>query len=102
MTARSPQDPASDREQRSPRDIPGATGNELPAQREERSGRGTCEGAGNELPGSTDTDRAISRVATAQSGAVGYGQLTDAGLRHSAIGKRSDRGVLHRIHRVVY
>jgi very-short-patch-repair endonuclease len=44
----------------------------------------------------------VARIATSQNGAVTYEQLLQAGLQHSGIGRRSDRGLLHRIHRGIY
>jgi very-short-patch-repair endonuclease len=102
MSAREPLDPSPDREQRSAHENPDTAGNELPAHREERSACEPGDVEGNELPGLEGADVEISRVATSQRGPVTYGQLTDAGLRHSAIGRRSDRGLLHRIHRGIY
>ena len=60
MSARQPRNSASDREQRSARNLPESTGNELPVQREEGSARAPGDGARNELPGSTGVDGAIA------------------------------------------
>jgi very-short-patch-repair endonuclease len=44
----------------------------------------------------------IARLATVQRGAVSHRQLLDAGLTHSAIGRRVANGQLHRVFRGVY
>ena len=48
------------------------------------------------------TDAAIAMLAAAQGGVVEHGQLLVLGLSASAIGRRSDIGRLHRLHRGVY
>ena len=47
-------------------------------------------------------DAAIATLAAAQHAVVPLAQLLAVGLSRSAIGKRVERGVLHRVHRGVY
>lgn len=91
-----------DREQRSSRRRLNAVGNDLPGGREQRSAGESQGPERNELPARESPDRAIARVATAQSGSITNEQLALAGLRHSAIGRRSEGGSLHRAFRGVY
>ena len=102
MSAREPRDPRPNREQR--REHPPADGafDVNPAQREQRRTRGREDGGFDELPGQQPAELGIARIATSQNGAVTHAQLTETGLGHSGIGRRSDRGLLHRIHRGVY
>jgi len=102
MSAREPRDPRPNREQR--RKHPPADGafDVNPAQREQRRTRGREDGGFDELPGQQPAELGIARIATSQNGAVTHAQLTETGLGHSGIGRRSDRGLLHRIHRGVY
>ena len=102
MTARSPRDPDSDREQRRTRPPPDRAFDVHPAQGEQRRTRGEEDRGFDELPGQQPPEFGIARIATAQNGAVTHAQLIQAGLQHSGIGRRSDRGLLHRIHRGVY
>jgi very-short-patch-repair endonuclease len=48
------------------------------------------------------TERVIARLATVQRGAISHRQLLDAGLTHSAIGRRVANGQLHRVYQGVY
>ena len=102
MSARSPRDPASDRRQRSPHDIPDAAGNEPVAQRRQRSPREHEGGAGNEIVDPDRSGHVIARIATEQSGALTRNQLVQAGLEDSAVDRRARNGLLHRVHRGVY
>src|SRR5262249_18233685 len=102
MSARQPRDSASDREQRRKRQPSARAFDVRPAEREVgRIGDGG-DGAFDVVPAREPADRAIARIAASQNGAVTHDQLIQAGLEHSGIGRRSDRGLLHRIHRGVY
>jgi very-short-patch-repair endonuclease len=49
-----------------------------------------------------DADRAVSRVARRQHGAVTFSQLLEAGLKPNAVSRRVQAGRLHRVHRGIY
>ena len=102
MSARTPRDPATTRERRHIGRPEDRLCDDLPDEREEPRTREAGDGACNELPAQEPADRAIARIATSQNGAVTHAQLLQAGLQHSGIGRRSDRGLLHRIHRGIY
>src|SRR6478672_9467308 len=102
MSARSPRDPRTGPEQRHMRAPDDPACDDLPDEREEARTREAGNAACNEVPAQEPADRAVARVATSQNGAVTHAQLIQAGLQHSGIGRRSDRGLLHRIHRGIY
>jgi very-short-patch-repair endonuclease len=102
MSAREPRDPGADREQRRTHPPADRAFDVPPAQRDQRRTRGGEDGAFDELPGQGSAELGIARIATSQNGAVTHAQLVETGLGHSGIGRRSDRGLLHRIHRGVY
>lgn len=102
MSDRSPLDPQSAREQRRNRPSVDGAFDVPPDEREEVRTREAEGVAFEEVPGNEAPERTIARIATAQNGAVTRTQLLQAGLQQSGIGRRSDRGLLHRVHRGVY
>src|SRR6185369_101139 len=102
MSARSPRDPRTDREQRHMRAPDDLACDDLPDEREEARTREAGNAACNELPAQEPADRAVARVATSQNEAVTHAQLIQAGLQHNRIERHSDRDLLHRIHRKIY
>jgi len=102
MSAHEPLDPASDRQKLRKWQPDERAFDVLPDEREEPRKRGDEGAAFEEVRGNEGRDGAISRIATSQNGAVTRAQLLQAGLEQSGIGRRSDRGLLHRVHRGVY
>jgi very-short-patch-repair endonuclease len=90
------------REERSSRRRLGSSGNELPAPREEGSAGDSDGVEGNEIPDRDPLDQRVAHIATSQNGSITNEQLARVGLRHSAIGRRSENGTLHRVFRGVY
>lgn len=102
MSTREPLGPASNREEPRKRQHPERAFDVPPEEREELRTRGDGDDAFELIPGRDQPERAIARIATSQNGAVTHAQLLQAGLPQSGIGRRSDRGLLHRVHRGVY
>jgi very-short-patch-repair endonuclease len=91
-----------EREERSLRPAPITVRNVVPAGREEGSSGRPERIERNEVPGDESPERAIAGIATSQRGSITHAQLLRSGLDHSGIGRRSESGSLHRVHRGIY